>query len=87
MRDFIKDNGGVITLLIIALAIGAAYLDWRINSLVTETVNTAGYITPEQIEVFKVNQISLKEDIGELKATADKLDGKIERIVQILLED
>ena len=87
MRDFIKDNGGVITLLIIALAIGAAYLDWRINSLVTETVNTAGYITPEQIEVFKVNQMGLKEDIGELKETADKLDGKIERIVQILLED
>ena len=87
MRDFIKDNGGVITLLIIALAIGAAYLDWRINSLVTETVNTAGYITPEQIEVFKVNQEGLKEDIGDLKNTADKLDGKIERIVQILLED
>ena len=87
MRDFIKDNGGVITLLIIALAIGAAYLDWRINSLVTETVNTAGYTTPEQIEVFKVNQMGLKEDIGELKETADKLDGKIERIVQILLED
>jgi len=87
MRDFIKDNGGVITILIIALGVGAAYLDWRINSLVTETVNTAGYITPEQIEVFKVNQMSLKEDIGELKATAEKLDGKIERIVQILLED
>ena len=87
MGDFIKDNGGVITLLIIALAVGAAYLDWRINSLVTDTVNTAGYITPEQIEVFKVNQMGLKEDIGELKETADKLDGKIERIVQILLED
>lgn len=87
MGDFIKENGGVITLLIIALAVGAAYLDWRINSLVTDTVNTAGYITPEQIEVFKVNQMGLKEDIGELKETADKLDGKIERIVQILLED
>lgn len=87
MKEFIKDNGGVITLLIIALAVGAAYLDWRINSLVTETVNTAGYITPEQIEVFKINQMGLKEDIGELKETAEKLDGKIERIVQILLED
>lgn len=87
MGNFIKENGGVITLLVIALAVGAAYLDWRINSLVTETVNTAGYITPEQIEVFKVNQMGLKEDIGELKETADKLDGKIERIVQILLED
>jgi hypothetical protein len=80
MGDFIKDNGGVITILIIALGVGAAYLDWRINSLVTDTVNTAGYITPEQIEVFKVNQMSLKEDIGELKATADKLDGKIEML-------
>jgi hypothetical protein len=77
----------MIAVLIVVLGIGAAYLEWRIDSLVTDAVNTAGYITPAQIEVFKVNQNSLRDDIGELKHTAEKLDTKIERIVQILLED
>lgn len=87
MKDFIKDNGGILVLLGICFAIGAAYLEWRIESHVTSVVNTKGYITPAQIGVFKATQDALKEDVKKLESTDEKLDGKIERIVQILLED
>lgn len=87
MKDFISNNGGVLVVIGACLAIGAAYLEWRIDSRVTDAVNTKGYVTPAQIGVFKANQEALKEDVGELKNVDEKLDGKIERIVQILLED
>lgn len=87
MKDFIKDNGGILVLLGISFAIGAAYLEWRVEANVASAVNSKGYITPAQIEVFKNNQNALKEDVKKLESADEKLDGKIERIVQILLED
>ena len=82
--SWVKDNGGAIAVAAVALAIGAAYLEWRISVAVTGEIEAVGLISPATID-------AMKDDIADQKEThnrdSERMDGKIERIVDILLEE
>jgi len=71
----------------VVITIGGFYMEWRIDKNVTDTVNAQGAITPDQLARVTDAQMVIEEDVEDLKDEDDKLDGKIERIVQILLEE
>lgn len=84
--SFIKDNGGPIAVGAVALAIVGGYIELRLPSdaeldkRIEDRFTAAGNVAPHRMD-------RAEEKIGELESEDVKLDGKIERIVQILLED
>jgi hypothetical protein len=80
VKNFIGENGGILAVLGICAVIGGAYIEWRIAVNVSDTFEAASQVEPHRMD-------RAEEDIVKLEATDEKLDGKIERIVQILLEE
>lgn len=80
MSDFIKENGGIITLLGIAALGIAGYIEWRISSNVESTLDSQGVVTVSRMQ-------QAEKDIADLEKHDEKLDDKIDKIVDILLED
>lgn len=87
MSDFIKNNGGILVVLGVVVAIGMGYLEWRIEVNTTEAINAAGAVTPDQLENALKDILKNAEDIDDLESTDDRFEGKIDRIVDILLEE
>lgn len=87
MKQFISENGGIITILIILLGLGGAYLEWRIDKATNEKVNAAGMVTPEQLEAARRDIDRNAEDVDKLESADERFEGKIDRIVDILLEE
>jgi len=94
MPNFIKDNGGILVLLVFVVGIGAAYLEWRVAENTEAAVNDAGGVTPDQLaevqsQVKEVRSMAERndEDIDKLEDNDKRFDDKIDRIVDILLED
>lgn len=87
MKQFISENGGIIAVLIVLMGIGGAYLEWRIDAAATERLNAAGLVTPEQLEAARRDIDRNAEDVDKLEAADQRFDGKIDRIVDILLEE
>jgi hypothetical protein len=87
MKQFISENGGIITLLIILMGLGGAYLEWRIDEATTSQLNAAGLVTPEQLEAARRDIDRNAEDVDKLESADERFEGKIDRIVDILLED
>ena len=87
MRKFIADNGGILAVLAVCFVIGAAYLEWRIQVNATEAINSAGSVTPEQLEAALKDIARNGEDIDSLEKVDERFEGKIDRIVDILLEE
>lgn len=81
--SFVKDNGGMLAVLGVAFVVIGAFADWRIGVKVNEALAAQGFASSD-----KINEI--KEDIADQKTIhkedRDRMDGKIERIVDILLE-
>lgn len=79
--NWLKENLPVI-ILVIGLFIG--YAELRLPGMVAEEMNKRGLARSGDIA-------SLREDLDEQKVVhkddRDRMDGKIERIVDILLED
>lgn len=80
MKDFMSQNGGILAVLAVCFALGAGYLEWRIAIAVSDQFAANAQVEPHRME-------AAEKDINELKQSDEKLDGKIERIVGILLED
>lgn len=78
--SFIKENGGPVAVAIIALGIGAAYLEWRIDTIASKKVGTVKTIPLAKIE-------AMESDIADNKEYIRKTEDKVERIVDILLEE
>lgn len=84
--SFIKDNGGPVTLAVLAGAAIAGYIELRLPSeadlqkLVDDSFTEAGSVAPHRMD-------QAEEDIDKLEETDLRLDAKAERIVQILLEE
>jgi hypothetical protein len=82
--SFVKDNGGMLAVLGVALVVLSAFADWRISIKVEEALANKGFATSDKITDI---QGDLAEQKVVHKEDRDRLDGKIERIVDILLEE
>jgi hypothetical protein len=82
--SFIKDNGGLIAVATVALVVLAAFGEWRISVAVDEALAVKGFATSDKITELQKDMADQKEVHNDDR---DRLDGKIERIVDILLED
>jgi hypothetical protein len=82
--DFIKDNGGPLVIAGIALAIGAAYLEWRIDEITEIKLSEAGIVSLDRIDAIEGEVEDTQE---QHKLDSDRMDRKIERVVDVLLED
>ena len=86
MSDFIDSANGKLTLLAIVLGAIAGYIELRLPSdadiqqKVDDKFVAAGSVPPHRMD-------RAEEKIDNLEATDEKLDGKIDRIVEILLEE
>ena len=84
--SFIKDNGGPITLVVLLLGAIAGYIELRlpsdadIQARVDAKFVDAGAVAPHRMD-------QAEEDIDDLEAEDDKLDVKIGKIIDILLEE
>lgn len=82
--SFLKDNGGVIGVGIIIISFIVGYSELRLPNMIDQELSSRGLVSTDKIT-------EIEKDITEQKEThkddRDRLDGKIERIVDILLED
>ena len=80
---FVRDNGGMLAVLGVMLVVLGAFADWRISVKVEEALGDKGFATSDKIT-------EIEEDLADQKVVhkedRDRMDGKIERIVDILLE-
>jgi hypothetical protein len=84
MNKFISENGGPLAIAATALIIGAAYLEWRIDEITEVKLAEAGIVSVDRIDAIE-NEV---EDTQEQhKLDSDRMDRKIERVVDVLLED
>jgi hypothetical protein len=82
--SFVKDNGGMLAVLGVAVVLVGAFADWRIAVKVEDALAAKGFATSDKIT-------EIQQDLAEQKMVhkedRDRMDGKIERIVDILLEE
>ena len=78
--NFIKGNGGVLVIVGVVAALLAGYNEWRISVAVTAQFEAASLVNPASVEANT-------ESINDLEKADERMDSKIERIVDILLED
>jgi len=69
-----------------AITLGGLFLHFQVKSQVETQLAAAGYPSSAQIELMQKDIDANEERIETLKVTSEKLDSKIERIVDILLE-
>jgi hypothetical protein len=84
MISFIRDNGGPLVIAGIALAIGAAYLEWRIDEITEMKLAAAGIVSLDRIDAIEREVEDTQE---QHQIDADRIDRKIEKVVDVLLED
>lgn len=77
---FIKDNGGVLAVLGVAMVLLGAYAEWRIAIAVDAKFVEAGSVAPHRMD-------QAEEDINKLETQDERFDDKIDRIIEILLEE
>ena len=87
MNKFVSENGGILAVLAVCGIIGTAYIEWRISVNVIESVNAQGAITPDQLEVVTTKLEAIKDDVAKLEGIDSRLEGKIDQVIGILLED
>jgi len=89
--SFVKENGGVLAVAGVAVLILGGFNEWRISVAVTDAVQERFDALAEIDVVSPITIESMKGDIKDQKEihTADalRMDSKIERIVDILLEE
>ena len=84
MNKFITENGGPIAIAVIALAIGAAYLEWRIDEITEMKLAQAGIVSVDRIDAIEGEVEDTQE---QHRRDSERMDDKIERVVDVLLEE
>ncbi len=77
---FIQDNGGLLAVGAVAMILLGAYAEWRIDRAVSDALASAGIVPEAKIE-------AMEGDIADNKEYIRKTEDKVERIVDILLEE
>ena len=81
MWQTIKDNWSQITVLGAAtIILGGAYLDYRIGEKIDAKLAAAGFASPTEVA-------KNAEDIDDIEVFQVRLETKIDRIIDILLEE
>ncbi len=84
--SFVQDNGGPLAIIAVVGALIVGYIELRlpseaeIDAKIDDRFVAAGNVPPHRMD-------RAEEKIGDLEENDDKLDSKIERVVQILMED
>ena len=68
------------------VVLGGLFLYFQVKSQVETQLKDAGYPSSSVVELMQKDIEANEERIGDLKKSSDKLDVKIEKIVDILLE-
>lgn len=77
----VKDNWvQIVAGVFVFSVLSGAYVEWRILQNVKSYLQEAGLVAPSRVK-------AVEEDIDDLEKADDRMDSKIERIVDILLED
>jgi hypothetical protein len=86
MKKFFSENGGIVAVGVVFLTIVGGYIELRLPSDVEIAAKidaafvAAGQVAPHEID-------AIEEDIDDLEVADTRMDSKIERIVDILLEE
>jgi cell division protein FtsB len=86
-KDFINANGGMLSVIAVAVGLLAAYGEWRISANIAAELEAQDTLSASDMKVYEARQEAIKEDVEELKDNDDRINGKLDRIVDILLED
>lgn len=84
--SFIKDNGGPVAILVLVAAAIIGYIELRLPSeaeldaMVDARFVAAGNVPPHRMD-------RAEEKITDLEGEDDRIEGKLERMAQILMEE
>lgn len=86
--SWIKDNGGILGVVTGAMIAAGGYSELRIRAEVPERVTAAVNEKLKDIQAVTPDRMKAAEgDIIDLKDADNRMDDKITRIIDILLED
>jgi hypothetical protein len=84
--SWIKDNGGPLVVGAVALGVIGGYIELRLPSdAEVQAMVDAKFIAAGSVAPHRMDQA--EKDIGDLESEDDKLDVKIGKIIDILLEE
>jgi len=82
--SFLKNNGGLLVVGAAVLALVAGYMELRAPVLISNELSERGLVSTDKVA-------AMEQDIADQKEThnrdSERMDSKIERIVDILLEE
>lgn len=81
--NWIKDNLAVLGI-VAAFCVG--YVEYRVKENTEDALGTVAFVKPSELQALSREIDANAERIANNKEAGDKLDSKIERIVDILLE-
>ncbi len=84
MKKFLSDNGGILTVIVAVAVVLGLYAEWRISANVAEVLAAENLASAAAVADLKED---LEDDIEDLEADIEKLDGKVDQVITILLED
>lgn len=84
LKDFVQDNGGMLAVLAVVVVVLGGYAEWRIAENVFTTVAGEHLAKAEAVDDLRED---LEDDVADLKAATEKLDGKVDQIITILLTE
>lgn len=89
--NWIKENGGPLVVGAVVLGMIFGYIELRAPRMVSAEMDTRGLVSDESFANLEDKVDAVAAQIGEQKEThnrdSDRMDSKIERIVDILLEE
>ena len=89
--SWIRENGGPLVVGAAVLAIILGYIELRAPQMVGAEMDGRGLVNDETLANLEGQVQAVAGDVVDLKDThnrdSDRMDGKIERIVDILLEE
>ena len=79
MTNFVKDNGGILTVMVFLYALSMGFLEWRAQVHAQDYIaeKTAGIVAPEKIEAMDDN---IQENEESIEAMEDRWNRLVDAI-------
>ena len=89
--NWVKENGGVLVVGAVIFGLVLGYMELRAPKVVSAEMDQRGLVSDATLGEYRAELDAVKEaaerEREERIADRDRMDGKIERIVDILLEE